>query len=278
MTNNCANCGSALPEEAEFCPNCGSKIERSCSCASCGFILPANAVFCPSCGSKVESMQRQNAPDSVPKATGGFVNPLLLPSDGMTPDLETNLFLERESCAFSASNKKFRIGNLVLAALGVIPILVVILLLAANLRGQLNGFSVGGALLVMGACLKFAVNRGRLALVDDPELDIDRANKGEPSAMFNIGVELYRAEITVTRPDQTVLSGPEGAFAYFLDSARSGNVKGIYNVASCIEQGIGCQADKRCALEWYRKAQSAGLYAAAIKVERLSAELSVVTR
>ena len=275
MTNNCAKCGSALPEEAVFCPNCGSKVERPCKCASCGFILDSDAVFCSNCGSKVESMQRQNAPDSVPKATGGFKNPLLLPRDAMTPDWETNLFLERESCA------KLRIGKLILAAvIGAIAIVPAGLLIGSFLdKGLRMPIAGRGILLLMiGAILKKAANMGCSALGDDPKLDMDYANKGEPSAMFNIGVKLYRAEITVTLPDKTVLSGPEGAFVYFMDSARLGNVKGMYNVASCIEQGIGCQADKRCALEWYRKAQTTGLYAATLKVESLSAELSAVTR
>lgn len=280
MTNNCTKCGFELPEEAEFCPNCGSRVERPFTCASCGAILPAGAVVCTDCGLKVKPVNSRakspNASNSVRKTTGGFVNPSLLPSGGRTPDIETNLFLERESCAFSAANSKFRIGKLVMAGvLGVIAILVVIVSIVLFRTKERGAFFF---LLIAGACLKTAVSLGRAALADHPRYDLDRATKGEAAAMFNVGVELYRGELTVTLPNNTVLSGPEGAFAYFMDSARFGNAKGMYNVASCIEQGIGCQADKRCALEWYRNAHATGLYAAAVAVERLSAELSAGTR
>lgn len=56
---NCTKCGQHLTEEAKFCPNCGTRVEKQQSngfCTICGTRLEPSARFCPSCGVKVEQI------------------------------------------------------------------------------------------------------------------------------------------------------------------------------------------------------------------------------
>ena len=46
----CMKCGNIINDGGQFCPECGSKIERNCS--KCGAVLSSNDKFCPSCGQK----------------------------------------------------------------------------------------------------------------------------------------------------------------------------------------------------------------------------------
>jgi ribosomal protein L40E len=56
----CANCGAALPPNAKFCMECGTRVERQpqmvrpTHCQNCGAELPPNAKFCLECGTKVD--------------------------------------------------------------------------------------------------------------------------------------------------------------------------------------------------------------------------------
>lgn len=78
----CPNCGNALPENAKFCLECGTKIEQlsanemicphcntktpkgnfcmecggklQLNCPNCGFEITQNAKFCPECGHRME--------------------------------------------------------------------------------------------------------------------------------------------------------------------------------------------------------------------------------
>src|SRR5947208_16571565 len=49
----CPSCGSANPEDARFCAQCGTPLAGVC--ASCGAVLPEGARFCSSCGAPVEA-------------------------------------------------------------------------------------------------------------------------------------------------------------------------------------------------------------------------------
>jgi hypothetical protein len=50
----CRNCLTPTVTGAKFCHGCGKAIEMVLNCASCGSKLPANALFCPQCGYKGE--------------------------------------------------------------------------------------------------------------------------------------------------------------------------------------------------------------------------------
>ena len=52
-TKKCTGCGKEIPQDAKFCPECGTKQEAK-FCHNCGEKLSQNAKFCSNCGSKVE--------------------------------------------------------------------------------------------------------------------------------------------------------------------------------------------------------------------------------
>lgn len=54
-TVECPNCHSSLPEDAKFCPKCGTKVEVEgpAFCMKCGSPLRPESQFCPKCGAKV---------------------------------------------------------------------------------------------------------------------------------------------------------------------------------------------------------------------------------
>ncbi|NIR49560.1 tetratricopeptide repeat protein [candidate division KSB1 bacterium] len=51
---NCVSCNAELPQEAKFCPECGTKI-GDMECSNCGEPLKPGAKFCHSCGSAADS-------------------------------------------------------------------------------------------------------------------------------------------------------------------------------------------------------------------------------
>jgi ribosomal protein L40E len=46
----CRKCSTPTMQGAKFCHGCGTAIGTLLKCASCGSQLPANAPFCPQCG------------------------------------------------------------------------------------------------------------------------------------------------------------------------------------------------------------------------------------
>ncbi|MFQ5751754.1 MAG: tetratricopeptide repeat protein [bacterium] len=52
---NCINCNAELPENSNYCSECGAKVENSNinNCSNCGEILKPEARFCHSCGETV---------------------------------------------------------------------------------------------------------------------------------------------------------------------------------------------------------------------------------
>lgn len=64
-TKSCQNCGTIIPANNAFCPNCGAKqdqpevqAKKGTACPQCGTIVPAGSKFCPNCGAKVEQQQQ----------------------------------------------------------------------------------------------------------------------------------------------------------------------------------------------------------------------------
>jgi hypothetical protein len=62
----CNNCGKGVPDEASFCPYCGSglNVKRVKYCDNCGAELPQDAKFCIVCGNRLAQTQ-VNAGDGV---------------------------------------------------------------------------------------------------------------------------------------------------------------------------------------------------------------------
>lgn len=49
----CNKCNHVIPEESEYCPFCGSPVEKEDRCPECGQVLPDDSMFCPYCGHKL---------------------------------------------------------------------------------------------------------------------------------------------------------------------------------------------------------------------------------
>ena len=83
------NCGTKLPDEAGFCPKCGTKIEVPC-CPSCGKEVEFDTDFCIYCGQLLKT-----EPKPSPK------------QDTAAP----NGTIESESQEYSAYNRVIRTGD-----------------------------------------------------------------------------------------------------------------------------------------------------------------------
>ena len=60
QSKSCSNCGSLIPLNTKFCPNCGAtQVTASAApggskfCPNCGAAVSADHKFCPSCGTKL---------------------------------------------------------------------------------------------------------------------------------------------------------------------------------------------------------------------------------
>lgn len=51
---NCKKCGANLPDDAEFCAFCGTKIVKEKYCPKCGYKCAENYLYCLKCGYKFE--------------------------------------------------------------------------------------------------------------------------------------------------------------------------------------------------------------------------------
>ena len=52
----CVSCGRAMPENAQFCPHCGARLEiKPSTCTRCAAPMRPDASFCPNCGSAAGS-------------------------------------------------------------------------------------------------------------------------------------------------------------------------------------------------------------------------------
>lgn len=58
MQVNCPVCGARAPSYANFCPACGTPLDKArqgqgATCGNCGTPLEKDAVYCPACGSRI---------------------------------------------------------------------------------------------------------------------------------------------------------------------------------------------------------------------------------
>lgn len=75
MSYQCKKCGSAVPEDARFCSNCGEKV-TALRCPNCGKRLPEDSAFCTYCGAKIAAEQAvPSAPQPKPTVPETMVEP-----------------------------------------------------------------------------------------------------------------------------------------------------------------------------------------------------------
>lgn len=63
----CTKCNAEIDDNARFCPECGSKIEKFAFCSNCGAKLEESATFCSNCGEKIgclstDKVEKKNCP------------------------------------------------------------------------------------------------------------------------------------------------------------------------------------------------------------------------
>ena len=58
---NCKKCGAELHPNANFCMNCGAKVEPEVACYACGAMLPESAAFCFQCGADLKAKREEAA-------------------------------------------------------------------------------------------------------------------------------------------------------------------------------------------------------------------------
>ena len=63
----CTKCNAESDDNARFCPECGSKIEKFAFCSNCGAKLEEGAAFCSNCGEKIgcqptDKLEKKNCP------------------------------------------------------------------------------------------------------------------------------------------------------------------------------------------------------------------------
>ena len=62
----CSKCGKVIPDNSQFCPNCGQQQDRTKFCMHCGEKIDVDCVVCPKCGKQVAEI-KQSAPAPVPQ-------------------------------------------------------------------------------------------------------------------------------------------------------------------------------------------------------------------
>lgn len=66
MKRSCTNCGTELPENAGFCPKCGTKLETPC-CPACGKEIDLGAAFCIHCGQPLGESREEAQAAALPQ-------------------------------------------------------------------------------------------------------------------------------------------------------------------------------------------------------------------
>ncbi len=62
-TRTCAKCGSLIPANTNFCPNCGAPAgSQTVPCPKCGTQVPSGSKFCPNCGFNMTQQTMKKCP------------------------------------------------------------------------------------------------------------------------------------------------------------------------------------------------------------------------
>ena len=57
----CKNCGAQIPEDSQYCSQCGSEANLYFKCSNCDNIVSAQAVICDKCGAKFKNNTNPNS-------------------------------------------------------------------------------------------------------------------------------------------------------------------------------------------------------------------------
>lgn len=88
----CKNCGQKIPENAAFCPFCGTphaQPQQPITCAACGQPVPLGAASCPYCGTPLlHSEQSQEQPSQSEPSSNYYPPQPPYPQNYPTPPYE----------------------------------------------------------------------------------------------------------------------------------------------------------------------------------------------
>lgn len=108
MSKKCISCGASLRDEAEFCPQCGTKQPAHEICPQCHAVLPEGAKFCTECG----------APISHSEGTQPTVPPAPEPP-APEPSYTTPTYSTSYASRTNTSKRKYIIAVIIIAIVGI---------------------------------------------------------------------------------------------------------------------------------------------------------------
>lgn len=204
--------------------------------AFCSNEVDERDVFCPRCGARIKA-----DPLPVRDAFQGVVDgPELLTKCGRKPSLWPFVLM------------------LVVSLVAVVGVLILIC------RGKMHHYQYGGYAFLIGFT-SWLIHSIVTVFGGESQRDLAEAQDGKPYAQYNIGVRIVRREIELEDEDSSCPAVQ--AYKYFMKAAAADYKPAQYNVAVCLERGIGCDCNSERAIEWYRRAAEGGF---ALAIRRLN--------